>query len=441
MVQRSNRTMRSFLLPLLSAIGSFVANGQDPYFPPLGGSTWESTDPAELGWCPERIDSLYDFLDSRNTKAFLVLKDGRIVLEHYFGTFTQDSLWYWASAGKTLTSTLVGIAQEEGFIDITQPTSTYLGTGWTAAPPDKEALITVRNQLTMTSGLDDGVADSDCTDPACLSYLADAGTRWAYHNAAYTILDQVIASGTGQTFNAYFNSRLRNPTGMDGLWLPIGYNNVYFSKARSMARFGLLALNRMIWDQDTILHDAGYFTAATTPSQTLNESYGYLWWLNGQSSFMVPGLQFVFPGSLMPDAPTDMFSALGKNDQYLNVVPSRNMVVVRMGDPAYSDVLVPLTLDNEIWQHIEWLDCGTGQMEHARTDGLCVLPNPCSDKAQLYAGAGARTRTAHILDASGRKVGEVRADGLIDASSLAPGSYAIRMITASGTRVARFMKH
>ena len=81
---------------------------QTPYFPaPVAGSTWETIDPATLGWCPDRIDSLYAYLDANNTKGFMVLKDGRIVLERYFGTFVQDSIWYRASAGKTLTSTVV----------------------------------------------------------------------------------------------------------------------------------------------------------------------------------------------------------------------------------------------------------------------------------------------------------------------------------------------
>ena len=431
--------MRPLLL-FISASCTLAGSAQSDYFPPSGSNDWETLDPASLGWCPERIDSLYGFLGSRNTKAFLVLKDGRIVLEHYFGTFTQDSLWYWASAGKTLTSTLVGIAQEEGFLDISLPTSTYLGTGWTSAPPDKEALITVRNQLTMTTGLDDGVADSDCTDPACLTYLADAGTRWAYHNAPYTILDEVVANSTGQSFSAYFNSRTRNPIGMDGFWFPVSYNNVYFSKARSMARFGLLALNNMIWDNDTILHDAGYFADATSPSQTLNESYGYLWWLNGQPTFMVPGLQFVFPGSLMPSAPPDMFSALGKNDQYLNVVPGRNMVVVRMGDPAYSDVLVPLTLNNEIWQHIEWLECSTGLPEPIATRSLRVVPDPCMDEARVQLPEGFQAVSIRVFDATGGSVMDIRPDGRFDASLLAPGAYSIQVRSHSATRTGRFIK-
>ncbi len=431
--------MRSIVC-ISSLTATLFCGAQSPYFPPVNSDAWETTAPETLGWCPERIDSLYDFLDSRNTKAFLILKDGRIVLEHYFGTFTQDSLWYWASAGKTLTSTLTGIAQEEGFLDIGQPTSTYLGIGWTSAPIDKEALITVRDQLTMTSGLDDGVADSDCTDPACLSYLADAGTRWAYHNAAYTILDQVIASSTGQSFNAYFNTRLRNPIGMDGLWLPVGYNNVYFSKARSMARYGLLALNNMVWDSDTVLHDADYFADATSPSQALNDSYGYLWWLNGQPSFMVPGLQFVFPGSLMPNAPADMFSALGKNDQNLNVVPSRGLVVVRMGDPAYADDLVPIGFNDEIWQHIEWLDCGTGLLETGSHGPLRVVPDPCLASATAYLPPGTSTSAFDVFDAAGKRVLGVGPGGVINASLLAPGAYSVRAITRSGVLSGRFLK-
>src|SRR5262245_52854379 len=121
--------MRSLLL----AAGGLVAPTLlwcQSYFPPLTGSTWDTLSPSALGWCPDRIDSLYDFLEEKNTKGFIVLKDGRIVLEKYFGTFTQDSAWYWASAGKTLTAFLIGQAQEQGFFDIDDSTSQYLGAGW-----------------------------------------------------------------------------------------------------------------------------------------------------------------------------------------------------------------------------------------------------------------------------------------------------------------------
>jgi|694.fasta_scaffold04303_6 CubicO group peptidase (beta-lactamase class C family) len=403
-------------------------NAQSLYFPPNGSSSWDTISPASLGWCPDRIDSLIDFVGSRNTKAFLLLKDGKIVLEHYYGTFTQDSLWYWASAGKTLTAMLTGIAQEEGYLDIDLASQIYLGTGWTSCPPPKEAVITVKNQLTMTTGLDDGVPDDDCTVPSCLQYLADAGTRWAYHNAPYTLLDDVIAGATGTTFSNYFNTRLRNPIGMDGFWFPAGslYNNVYFSKARSMARYGLLALNRGVWANDTILHDTSYFSAMTTPSQGLNESYGYLWWLNGQPSFMVPTLQFVFPGMLMPDAPGDMVCGLGRNDQLLNVVPSQNLVLVRMGDPAYTTLSVPITFNNEIWQRINLLPCTTSLAERTLSP-LRVHPNPTGDRLTVTLPNGSLASDLHLFDAMGRELPILRTRDGIDLAGHAPGLYTVQL--------------
>ena len=75
---------------------SFGTKAQSLYFPPINGNEWQTLSPASLGWCEERIDSLYDVLEENNTKAFIVLKDGKIILEKYFGTFQQDSVWYWA---------------------------------------------------------------------------------------------------------------------------------------------------------------------------------------------------------------------------------------------------------------------------------------------------------------------------------------------------------
>lgn len=320
------------------------------YFPPVSGTEWQTKSPASLGWSDGGLNDLYNYLQSKNTKAFIILKDGRIVVEKYFGSFTADSNWYWASAGKTMTGMLVGIAQQEGLVNINKKTSDYLGAGWTSAPIAKENLITVKHQLTMTTGLDDGVPDSDCTTQACLSYKADAGTRWAYHNAPYTLLDKVIESATGKSFNTYFQEKIRDRIGMNGLWFKgTGFNNVYYSNARSMARFGLLMLNKGKWDQTNILSDAAYFDSQTNTSQSLNLSYGYLTWLNGKASYMLPTVQLVLNGAMTPNAPPDMYAALGKNDQKVYVVPSQKLVVIRMGESAGNSMLAVSSFDNELW--------------------------------------------------------------------------------------------
>ena len=331
------------------------------YFPP-NGSNWEKVLPSDLGWDESKIPELKTFLQTTNSRALIVLKDGKIVIEEYLGkelnstnNFTETSNWYWASAGKTLTSALVGIANGEGKINLNAKSSDYLGTGWTNLTATQENKITVRHQLTMTSGLDDysepsSTGDKDCTLPECLVYKADAGTRWAYHNAPYTLLDGVISAGTGQTLINYFNAKIRDVIGMNGTYIKSGYNNVFYSTPRSMARFGLLLLNKGKWNQTQVIPN-NYFIEMTSTSQDINLSYGYLTWLNGKTSFMAPGLQTIFPIKMCSNAPDDMFAALGKNGQIINVVPSKGIVFVRLGDSP-DESQVPLTFQNDLWEKL-----------------------------------------------------------------------------------------
>jgi CubicO group peptidase (beta-lactamase class C family) len=403
------RTLLSLKLVVVLFICTAGSGSQSLYFPPLAGSTWETVTPASLGWCTDSIDTLISFLAANRTKAFIVLKDGRIVLEQYFGSFTGDSVWYWASAGKSLTAFLLGIAQHDGILSIDDSTSHYLGAGWTSCPKEKEGLITVLHQLTMTSGLQDLVSDSHCTLPECLFYQADAGTRWAYHNAPYTLLDSVLQVATGQTINQYFSATIRPKTGMGGLWIRIGYDNVYFSNARSMARFGLLALNHGIWNTDTLMADTSYFRRMTTTSQSLNPSYGYLWWLNGKNSYMVPTLQYVFTGSWAPDAPADMFAALGKNGQFINIVPSQNLIMVRMGEAPDTSYDVPMEFNNDIWRRLNAVICNQTSVVENIVPSRVVLeqnyPNPFNPSTTIKYYLPSRSFVSlKIFDLMGREI-------------------------------------
>jgi len=129
------------------------------YFPPLDSDTWETINPQELNWNTAAEEQLYALLEEKGTMVFLILKDGKIALEWYFDNHTVDTPWYWASAGKTLTAFTTGIAIEEGHLSLSDKTSAYLGQGWTSTTANKEDLITVWHQLTMTSGLDETQGD------------------------------------------------------------------------------------------------------------------------------------------------------------------------------------------------------------------------------------------------------------------------------------------
>lgn len=349
---------KRFLFFLLSALIVGCSNSDDPqpadtpmYFPPIGTDTWATATPAALGWNESAIDPLLAYLEEKHSKSFIILVDGKIAMENYFNGASASSLWYWASAGKTLTSTMTGIAEQEGFLDTNDKVSDYLGTGWTSAPLAKENLITNRHLLTMTSGLDDALGDN--VEPANLQYKADAGTRWAYANV-YVKLQDVIAQATGQSYTDYFNAKLRDKIGMNGGWFTSGDNIVYASNARSMARFGLLMLNKGKWEEDAIVNQ-NFFSDATNTSQNINQAYGYLWWLNGKSSYHLPQSQFQFNGSIIPSGPNDMYMALGKNDQKIYVIPSKNMVIIRMGDAADDVNLALSDFDETLWEKINAL--------------------------------------------------------------------------------------
>jgi CubicO group peptidase (beta-lactamase class C family) len=433
---------KTAVLTLIGLVSLFqITKAQGLYFPPLSSTAnWDTISPASLGWCQNEIDTLYNYLQQQDTKGFIVLKNGKIVLEKYFGTFTKDSLWYWASAGKTITSFLIGKAQEENYLSITDTSSTYLGQGWTNCTTTQENKIKIRNQLTMSSGLDDGVPDNHCTIDTCLNYLADAGTRWAYHNAPYTLLERVLTSATGTPINTYTQTKLKVKTGMTGAWAFSGYDNVYYSKVRSMARFGLLMQNNCIWNTDTLLHDTAYIHQMTSTSQNLNLSYGYLWWLNGKSSYMLPTTQFVFNGSYAPAAPPDMFAGLGKNGQIVSISKSAGLVVVRMGNQV-GGAEVSAQLCNKIWEKLNAVICNvTSTSEtYSNSRAITIYPNPANTEITISLPSNHPTQI-EILNATGQVIIKDQNKNNIDISSLTSGLYFIGVYQGQTRTIQKFIK-
>lgn len=317
------------------------------YFPPINTNEWETVSPESLNWSTENLTDLYTFLEEKNSKSFIVLHNGKIVIERYMNGHTETSPWYWASAGKTLTSTITGIAQDQGLININNKVSDYLWTGWTSLPTNKEDLITCKNLLNMTSGLDDGLGDD--LSVANLQYVADANSRWAYHNV-YVKLQEVISQASNETWDSYFESRLKSKIGMTGAWIANNNLNVFWSKSRSMARFGLMISAKGKWNSEQIVSEN--FLNSAISSQPINDAYGYLWWLNGKESFHLPQSQFEFSGQLIENAPSDMYCALGKNDQKIYIVPNKNIVIIRMGEAGDSSSFGLSTFDTDLWEKI-----------------------------------------------------------------------------------------
>ncbi|MEO0731386.1 MAG: serine hydrolase [Bacteroidota bacterium] len=422
------------LLPLLLSIALCTCGrAQIDYFPPTTETDWASTD---SGYDPDSVAAFYHFLEATQTKGFLLLQDGKIALEKYFGDFGQDSVWYWASAGKSLRAALIGIAARDGNLQLTDTTARYLGNGWTNLSPDREQAITVWHQLTMTSGLNE--LFFSCTTPNCLRYLAPAGTRWAYHNSPYSLTKEVLEEATGSSLNEYTRRKIAIPLGMQtGGWVAADFNTIYFSRVRDAARFGHLILAGGKWSGGQQLLDSVFLRTMLSPAQDINPAYGYLWWLNGQDDHMLPGDRTRFSGPIAPAAPADLVVAAGRNGQFISVVPSTGTVMVRFGEAATDD-FAPLDYHNAIWERLNTLKTTTATTHRTTPPTLKSFPNPAGRFVYLQLPTG--NHEFALVDEWGRRCRTGLTQGRIALSGLPGGVYTLRLRVAGEVFVSRFVK-
>jgi CubicO group peptidase (beta-lactamase class C family) len=307
---------------------------------------WTTGAPEEHGIDPAGLEEAAAAADRYRSHCLLVIRDGVLVFERYFaGTdaTTRNRSW---SIAKSYTGTLVGIAIERGEITGLDQRVAELVPEW--AGTEREA-ITIRDLVSMTSGLEwsafqdyvqMAVFAEDHTAFALDLDPAEApGAGWTYHNGAVQVLERVIRNATGKTLDAYAEEVLWSRIGMSGSWAhdpsenPTAYANA-LATCRDHARFGYLALRGGRWSGGDEVVPSGWLAQALTPSQEFNRAYGFLFWLNGQTPAM-DALNNPKEGELVPFAPDDFFAARGFGNQFIDVIPSLDLVVVRFGaDPT-----------------------------------------------------------------------------------------------------------
>lgn len=284
----------------------------------------------------------------RNTKAVVVVRDGRVIAERYapgYGTDTQVMGW---SATKSVTNALIGILVQQGRLSVGGPAPIA---AW-ATSGDPRHAISIDNLLRMNSGLDIGnsltARASTAFDPAAYMVFgtrdmaafaekaplrAAPGTEWNYTDGNTLLLSKIIrdqAGGDAASVLAFARRALFDKLGMrhvtlefDAMGTPIGASHMLAS-ARDWARFGLLYLNDGNVGGERLL-PVGWvdYSARATPG---SETYGYAagFWTNrgdgdGQRYRIARGI------------PADAFLARGASGQYIIVVPSQRLVVARFG--------------------------------------------------------------------------------------------------------------
>lgn len=328
-----------------SSTSTSVADQPDNEVPrdtrPWPGDDWSEVDPEQAGVDPAVLNNLATQAGEGNSDCLVVTRDGEIVGEWYWNGTGPESEREAFSVTKSITSTLVGIAQDQGHLDIDQPASDFI-TEWVGTPSES---VTIRNLLSNDSGRFQttesdysqlAIHEADKTAYAIgLEQQHEIGTRWVYNNAAIQVLEEVLQRATGMEMGDYARTELFEPLGMkSSIITDEAGNTLAFMGAqmscRDMARFGLLFLRGGEWNGEQIV-STEWVEEATSPSTELNAGYGYLWWLTGESSEAQP----TAPGQeALPASESEAFAAIGLGGQVIAVVPEHDLVVTRLGEPA-----------------------------------------------------------------------------------------------------------
>ena len=279
----------------------------------------------------------------RNTQAVVIVYAGKIVAEHYKPPFTSQTPMLGWSMSKSVTNALVGILVKQGRIDIKAPAAID---AWRHDKGAKRR-ITTDELMRMSSGLafdERYLPFDDATEmlyhtknmakyAASRPMAAASDTRWNYSSGSANIVAWLVKEAVGGTlvdFNDFAINELFAPIAAHSAIIEPDASGSFvgssymFASPRDWARMGLLYLNDGVWHGKRLLPD-GWVTYATTPTpKAPMGQYGAMIWLNRGDPDQ--------PGNrTFPTLPTDLFYFSGFNEQIVAVIPTKRLVIVRLG--------------------------------------------------------------------------------------------------------------
>lgn len=278
----------------------------------------------------------------RNTRAVLVVQDGKLLAERYAEGFDRDIRLAGWSNTKSVTSALIGILVRDGKLDIHAPAPVP---EW-RAEGDARGALTLDQLLRMSSGLEfaeeyfNPFADATrmlFASPSAAALAAakplahEPDTVWYYSSGTTNILSRIIGEHIGsESYADFANRELFEPIGMYSMIMSPDEQGDFvgssfgWATARDWARFGQLYLQDGVWNGKRILPE-GWVKYSVTPTPPAPKGeYGAQWWLNAGPA----GKPEERP---IPEAPADVYYASGFEGQRVFVLPSHKAIVVRLG--------------------------------------------------------------------------------------------------------------
>jgi CubicO group peptidase (beta-lactamase class C family) len=322
-----------------------------PYWPT---KEWKACRPEAVGMNSEKLLQAIEYAATPafNTEGLVIIKKGYIVAEAYFGNFKIDSRHVSHSMAKSFTSTLVGIAIDKGLIeDIDERICRYYQEWDCNDKNDRRSRITIRHAMTLTTGIE-WHEDWSKWDPATndalkmsqsghsMKYMTDRkglyepGQRFNYSTGDPMLLSRVIQVATGMTAFEFAEQNLFKPLNITNIqWAKDrdGYtitSSGLYTTVRDYAKFGYLFLNKGVWEDQRVVSEKWVEKSTHTDISVKTwDAYGYLWHVN------LPNRLRVNRSPISTAAiPADGFMAEGVLGQNIFVIPSRDLVIVRVAN-------------------------------------------------------------------------------------------------------------
>lgn len=328
---------------------------------PFPVPTWPTGMPEDHGMDPDLLAEAADYAAAHESNCMVVIRHGTIVGEWYWQDTTPTTQVKNWSVAKAVSATVVGVALERGDLDSVHQSAAEFIPEWQGT--DHEA-ITLHDLMAMSSGLRfDMIADNVtmplADDMTALAVAAPAdnppGALWEYNNHSVQAMEPVLRAATGMAADDYADQYLFGPLGMDVDWKrdengqPALYMNAKAS-CRDNARLAYMYLHDGCWNGERLL-SSDWIDTATGASTAMNRGYGYWWWRNGAEPTL-DSVTFEDKGQMLhPYAPHDAYCAVGLGSQFVEVIPSLDLVVVRLGTAPHDDLaawLDPVSMFEEI---------------------------------------------------------------------------------------------
>jgi CubicO group peptidase (beta-lactamase class C family) len=293
---------------------------------------WQNSTPEEQGMNSVLLENMIDYIDeeSFNIDSIIVIRHGYIVLEEYpTSLYNENRSHYWYSVTKSFTSSLIGIALDNGYIDnVSQTVLSFFPERDISNWDERKERITLENLLTMRSGLFWDESSAPFTSPENgifhlmnrdgvqyvleLNMTSEPGEEWHYNTGASHLLSAIVQQTTGLTALDFAREYLFEPLGISNVFWSSDASGVtrggfdLYIRPRAAAKFGYLFLNNGTWDGTQIIsHDWINASTSTFTKLDTDTGYGYQWWTS-----------------------LGYYYAAGLYGQYIFVTPDKDLVVV-----------------------------------------------------------------------------------------------------------------